>query len=44
MMDSMLAAHGRMPYRGERKTLVAMAEPYTRTDLDTIPAHGAAAV
>ncbi len=33
MMDNLLAAHGRMPYRGERKTLVAMAEPYRRPDL-----------
>ncbi|HEV2148608.1 MAG TPA: TauD/TfdA family dioxygenase [Longimicrobiaceae bacterium] len=42
MMNNMLAAHGRMPYRGERKTLVAMAEPYTRPDLHDIPALRAA--
>jgi len=34
MMDNLLAAHGRMPYRGDRKTLVAMAQPYRRPDLD----------
>jgi alpha-ketoglutarate-dependent taurine dioxygenase len=42
MMDNMLAAHGRMPYRGERKTLVAMAEAYERPDLRSIPALEAA--
>lgn len=42
MMDNMLAAHGRMPYRGERKTLVAMAEPYRRPDLDRFAAPAAA--
>lgn len=30
MLDNMLAAHGRAPYAGERKILVAMAEPVTR--------------
>lgn len=34
MMDNMLAAHGRMPYRGERRTLVAMADAYRRPDMD----------
>ena len=28
MADNMLVAHGRAPYRGGRKVLVAMAEPY----------------
>lgn len=28
MLDNMLMAHGRRPYLGERKVLVAMAEPY----------------
>ena len=32
MLDNMLAAHGRDPYRGERKILVGMAEPITRAD------------
>ena len=30
LLDNMLAAHGRAPYAGERKILVAMAEPVTR--------------
>jgi alpha-ketoglutarate-dependent taurine dioxygenase len=30
MLDNMLAAHGRAPYRGARKILVGMAEPITR--------------
>lgn len=34
MMDNMLAAHGRMPYRGDRRILVAMADAYDRPDLD----------
>ncbi len=29
MLDNMLAAHGRSPYRGARRILVGMAEPYT---------------
>lgn len=28
MVDNMLVAHGRRPFRGERKILVAMAEPH----------------
>lgn len=28
MLDNMLVAHGRAPYKGGRKILVAMAEPY----------------
>ncbi len=28
MLDNMLFAHGRRPYQGERKVLVAMAEPH----------------
>ncbi|CAM3551175.1 TauD/TfdA-like domain-containing protein [Bordetella sputigena] len=28
MLDNMLAAHARTPYRGERKVVVAMAEPH----------------
>lgn len=31
MLDNMLAAHGRAPYRGTRKILVGMAEPVTRS-------------
>ena len=30
LLDNMLAAHGRAPYVGERKILVAMAQPITR--------------
>lgn len=30
LLDNMLAAHGRAPYVGERRILVAMAEPVTR--------------
>ena len=30
LLDNMLAAHGRAPYAGERRILVAMAEPVTR--------------
>ena len=29
MLDNMLAAHGREPFQGQRRILVAMAEPYT---------------
>ena len=29
MLDNMLVAHGRAPYEGNRKVIVAMAEPYT---------------
>jgi hypothetical protein len=28
----MLAAHGRSPYEGERRVLVAMAEPVTQAE------------
>lgn len=30
MLDNMLVAHGRAPYRGARKVLVSMGEPYER--------------
>jgi len=30
LLDNMLVAHGRAPYRGERKILVGMAEPVSR--------------
>ncbi|MDZ7963730.1 MAG: TauD/TfdA family dioxygenase [Nostoc sp. DedSLP03] len=33
MLDNMLVAHGRNPYEGSRKVLVAMGEPFTRTDI-----------
>lgn len=29
LLDNMLAAHGRTPYRGPRKVLVGMAQPYS---------------
>ncbi|HXA86036.1 MAG TPA: condensation domain-containing protein, partial [Candidatus Dormibacteraeota bacterium] len=29
LLDNMLVAHGRRPFRGSRRILVAMAEPYT---------------
>ncbi|WP_367154756.1 TauD/TfdA family dioxygenase [Methylomonas sp. HYX-M1] len=31
MLDNMLAAHARAPFRGPRKVVVAMAEPYSQT-------------
>ena len=33
MLDNMLAAHGRSPYYGQRKILVAMTEPCSRESL-----------
>jgi hypothetical protein len=33
MLDNMLAAHGRSPYSGPRKILVAMTEPVSRDDV-----------
>ena len=30
LLDNMLVAHGRTPYAGDRRILVAMAEPHTR--------------
>jgi alpha-ketoglutarate-dependent taurine dioxygenase len=46
MLDNLLAAHGRMPYQGDRRTLVAMADPYRRPDLgrflDAAPAQAGA--
>jgi hypothetical protein len=30
LLDNMLVAHGRAPYRGTRKILVGMAQPITR--------------
>ncbi|MEI5908946.1 TauD/TfdA family dioxygenase [Bacillus spongiae] len=33
VLDNMLVAHGRNPYKGERKTLVAMGEPTTRNEM-----------
>lgn len=32
MLDNMLVAHGRNPFVGPRRILVAMGEPYTRSD------------
>lgn len=32
MIDNMLTAHARKAYQGERKILVGMADPHTRTD------------
>ena len=29
LLDNMLVAHGRNPYRGERKILAALAQPYS---------------
>ncbi len=43
MMDNLIAAHGRMPYQGDRRTLVAMADPYRRPDLDRFLDEEAAA-
>lgn len=33
LVDNMLASHARRPFEGSRKVVVAMADPYTRTDL-----------
>jgi len=33
LVDNMLASHAREPFRGARKVLVAMADPYERDDL-----------
>jgi alpha-ketoglutarate-dependent taurine dioxygenase len=33
MLDNMLVAHGRKPYAGERKILVAMGQPFSRSGL-----------
>jgi alpha-ketoglutarate-dependent taurine dioxygenase len=33
MLDNMLVAHGRAPYAGERKILVAMGQPQQRADV-----------
>ncbi|HSR25634.1 MAG TPA: TauD/TfdA family dioxygenase, partial [Candidatus Eisenbacteria bacterium] len=33
MLDNMLAAHGREPYRGERRVVVGMSEPWDRRKL-----------
>jgi alpha-ketoglutarate-dependent taurine dioxygenase len=33
MVDNMLVAHGRMPYEGERKVVVAMADSFFNKDL-----------
>ena len=35
MLDNMLVAHGRRPYTGARKILVAMTEPFARGPLET---------
>jgi alpha-ketoglutarate-dependent taurine dioxygenase len=35
MLDNMLVAHGRKPFSGKRKVVVAMAEPVRWKDLDT---------
>jgi alpha-ketoglutarate-dependent taurine dioxygenase len=34
ILDNMLAAHGRAPYVGPRKVLVAMAEPFSRSEVE----------
>jgi alpha-ketoglutarate-dependent taurine dioxygenase len=33
LLDNMLVAHGRAPYVGRRKVLVAMAEPFSRSEV-----------
>ena|SRR3990167_650800 len=35
MLDNMLVAHGRKPFSGKRKVVVAMAKPVSWKDLDT---------
>jgi alpha-ketoglutarate-dependent taurine dioxygenase len=32
LIDNMLTSHARAPYAGERRILVTMADPFTRTD------------
>jgi alpha-ketoglutarate-dependent taurine dioxygenase len=32
LVDNMLVAHGRQPFTGQRQVIVAMGQPYTRTD------------
>jgi alpha-ketoglutarate-dependent taurine dioxygenase len=34
MLDNMLAAHARAPFKGPRKVVVAMAEPHGNLDQD----------
>lgn len=34
LLDNMLVAHGRMPYQGNRRVLVAMTEPVSRESVD----------
>ncbi len=40
MLDNMLAAHGRTPYKGPRKVLVAMAEPFGAIRAADVPGAG----
>jgi alpha-ketoglutarate-dependent taurine dioxygenase len=39
VLDNMLAAHGRAPFTGARRTLVAMAQPFTSDQLAEETAH-----
>ena len=39
LLDNMMVAHGRAPYRGERKILVGMAEPVRREPAWTTEGH-----
>ena len=39
MLDNMLVAHGRMPFAGPRRVLVAMGEPWSRTDYTPLAAR-----
>jgi alpha-ketoglutarate-dependent taurine dioxygenase len=37
MLDNMLVAHGRRPYSGQRRILVALAQPYSLSaDMQTV--------
>lgn len=39
LLDNMLISHGRKPYRGERKVLAAMSEPYSsHRETEVVPA------
>lgn len=40
MLDNMLVAHGRAPFKGERKILVGMADPCSWADLPELPEVG----
>jgi len=40
LIDNMLVSHGREPYAGERRVVVAMSDPYDRSKLKGRGEHG----